>query len=540
MKTRAAFYGRYSTASQREASIEDQARNCQKRADAEGWRVAVKFSDQERSGHRGDNPGMLKMLAAAKRKEFAVLLIDDLDRLSRATIAREQVSEDLETLGVRVVGVSDGYDSGAADREEKRALANINNVVLKKGHIARTRRGIEGQFLKGFWTGSRPYGYRLDPVFDATKKDRYGQPERVGTRLKLDKVQSKVVRDIFAWFADGLSERAIAGKLNERKEPSPGATWDRKVRRGNTWMGSAIRMMLRNEVYAGRQVWNKSQWRQTSKGRVKRERPQSEWKVREDESLRIVPQPVWDRAAKRIGDRTTTKAHSGKGPKYVLSGLLRCAVCGAHFILASATQYRCSSYIGGGAAGCSNHYAINRKSTERIVLADIDRQLLAPATVKKMAEELRAEYEAKLQRRAANGDAVPKELKELDERIARLRLRLKKGDADLAPDELQAAIAAAEQKRLQLLHHSRGRSGKVSAAKLYAALPDAARLYRKRIEHGLSGDAEAAAKARMIVRDLCGGKITLEPTKRGLVARSALYKSVLIRACGSDGSGGRI
>jgi DNA invertase Pin-like site-specific DNA recombinase len=38
---RAALYGRYSSEGQREASIEDQFRNCETRAEKEGWQPWV-------------------------------------------------------------------------------------------------------------------------------------------------------------------------------------------------------------------------------------------------------------------------------------------------------------------------------------------------------------------------------------------------------------------------------------------------------------------------------------------------------------------
>jgi hypothetical protein len=56
-------------------------------------------------------------------------------------------------------------------------------------------------------------------------------------------------------------------------------------------------------------------------------------------------------------------------------------------------------------------------------------------------------------------------------------------------------------------------------------LPNAAKLYERQIRKGLDGSPEEAAKGRQVVRELCGGKIELKPTPRGLVARSALYRS---------------
>lgn len=44
----------------------------------------------------------------------------------------------------------------------------------------------------------------------------------------------------------------------------------------------------------------------------------------------------------------------------------------------------------------------------------------------------------------------PRELQELNARIERLRERLKRGDADMTPDEIQAAIERAEAKAHEL------------------------------------------------------------------------------------------
>jgi site-specific DNA recombinase len=40
---RAALYARYSTDKQREASIEDQARNCRRIAEREGWQLGKTY-----------------------------------------------------------------------------------------------------------------------------------------------------------------------------------------------------------------------------------------------------------------------------------------------------------------------------------------------------------------------------------------------------------------------------------------------------------------------------------------------------------------
>ena len=47
---KAAIHARYSTDKQREASIEDQYRNCEKYAQREGWTIAKRYKDAAVSG----------------------------------------------------------------------------------------------------------------------------------------------------------------------------------------------------------------------------------------------------------------------------------------------------------------------------------------------------------------------------------------------------------------------------------------------------------------------------------------------------------
>jgi hypothetical protein len=72
-----------------------------------------------------------------------------------------------------------------------------------------------------------------------------------------------------------------------------------------------------------------------------------------------------------------------------------------------------------------------------------------------MAAEMEAYYREQLQLRMARAAEAPRELRELEARIARLRDRLERGDPDLTADELLVAIASAEGKRQELLQCQR-------------------------------------------------------------------------------------
>lgn len=534
---KAGFYGRISTDKQRKESVDDQLRKCEQYAKREGWKITVRYADIGISGSRADRPQYQAMLAAAERKEFEILMLDDLSRLGRDQVESERAARRLQFHGVRVIAVADGYDSTAGSAKVQRALSNLKNEMSSDDSGKRTWRGQEGQFLKQYSTGGKPYGYSLLAITDSARKDAYGAAMRVGTKLLPDKTKAKIVREIFTLFADGHSERDIAARLNARKVPSPGSTWKRTQRRAQGWMGSGIRVMLMNEIYRGEAIWNRSTWiKHPDTGRrVRRALPEAEWKRYHDDSLRIVPQSTWDRAAARIAHRTRHHVRSGYVAKYLLSGLLKCGECGGHFVMADARAYSCSSFKGGKA--CGNAYRVPRRPLETTVLEPIRKQLLDPDLVRLMAEEMRRYYDERMQAAQTSAAEAPKELQELDARLARLRERLKVGDPDLTGDELATAIQRVEAKRTELLATAPPAKAR---AKVLTLLPAAAAAYMRQVEAGLDGHPTRAAQGRLALRDLLRGHITLKPAQGGLLASYSLHGGAVIQRAVSCGSGGRI
>ena len=132
---------------------------------------------------------------------------------------------------------------------------------------------------------------------------------------------------------------------------------------------------------------------------------------------------------------------------------------------------------------------------------------------------------------------APRELEELEARIARLRDRLKRGDPDMPEDELQAAIDRAEEKRRELQEQLSGSS----PTKAIAFMTKAAELYRRQVAQGLDGNPQAALKARVFLREWLGGKIRLEPLPDGgLQAHRMQNVGALCKGLGTYGSGARI
>ena len=161
--TRAVLYARYSSDQQRQTSIEDQFRNCRQRVDAEGWKVTATFADEAITGADSRRPQYVAMLASAEEHQFDVLVVDDLSRFARDQVESERAIRRLEFLGIRILAVTDGYDSNSktSARKIQRGVKNLLNEMRLDELREQVLRGKKGQALKRYWLGGRPYGYRL-------------------------------------------------------------------------------------------------------------------------------------------------------------------------------------------------------------------------------------------------------------------------------------------------------------------------------------------------------------------------------------------
>jgi len=154
---RLALYGRFSSENQREASIDDQFRNCERRVQQEGWSVTARFCDKAISGSKdeADRPGYQQLLAAAKGRAFDIVLVDDLSRLTRDEGELIKTRKRLVFWGVRLIGCSDGFDKAQKGHKIQASFHGIKNEMFLDELRDKTRRGLEGQALKGFSCGGR-------------------------------------------------------------------------------------------------------------------------------------------------------------------------------------------------------------------------------------------------------------------------------------------------------------------------------------------------------------------------------------------------
>jgi hypothetical protein len=272
----------------------------------------------------------------------------------------------------------------------------VVNAEERRKIKANTHRGLLGRVERGLAAGAAPFGYRTE---------RIGEGQ--GSRIVVVPADADVVRRIFQLYAGGDGIKALAKRLNAEgvASPRPRAQKDRL----RSWSPTAIREMLRNELYRGELVWNRSWWVKPRKGSRRRvERPESEWNRQHDEAWRIVDEGLWAGVQARIADRqgrrrpdAMPRPEVSSRARHLLAGFLACEECGgAVCALRGGGVFGCSWHRDRGASVCGNAMQIRVAELEARVLGALDAQALSPSVVAYVIERT---LELVRERRDGNG-----------------------------------------------------------------------------------------------------------------------------------------
>ena len=508
-----AAYLRYSSDSQRDASLDDQLRNIRAYCTRHGWQDPVVYSDAAISGARVDRDSYRRLLADAHR--YDVLLVDDLSRFGRDKDEIGKTVKRLVFAGVRLIGVSDGVDTARKNHKADVGLRGLMSELYLDDLADKTHRGLTGRALSGASAGGLPYGYRVAGV---------------GKRV-IDEEQAAIVRRIFAEYVSGKSAREIAAGLNREKVPTArGRTWAMSAIYGDTKRGIGI---LANPIYVGRQIWNRSHWvKHPDTGRrVRQERPASEWIIREHPDLAIIDTATWDAAQRRIhGTRqphfgVAKPSGPGRQPKHLLSGILRCHDCGGPMVVVDRYRYGCSTHKDRGDAACASRVRVPRREAEVALLSGIKRDLLSEAAFERMQRFLAVE----LKSRQPSIDEDRRRLASAQETHTNVMAAILAGiitpSTKAALERAEADVAAAQ--------------ASLDAAKAFqpsAFLPRAREAWAKAVRT-LEDYAANLHDARQALRQLLGDRLTVRNENGELIAEIAGSSDAQINMVAGAGFG---
>ena len=465
--TRAAIYARYSSDNQRDASIEDQVRQCRARIEQERWELGEVYSDHAISGATTLRPGYQKMLEDARAGRFDVLVAEALDRLSRDQENIAGLFKQLCFAGVKLVTLSEGEIG-----ELHVGLKGTMNALFLKDLAHKTRRGLEGRIRQGKSGGGLCFGYDVVRKVDASGEALRGE-------RRINEGEAAIVRRIFQEFAQGRSPRAIAQSLNKEGIAGPaGRSWGPSTIYGNWQRGTGI---LNNELYIGRLVWNRQQFiKDPDTGRRQaRLNPKTKWIIEEVPHLRIIDDQLWSSVKERQQDSRSRVMTKDKGirserarrPNYLLSGLLKCGTCGGGFSKISQSHYGCSTARNKGT--CNNLLAVRRDQLEATVLDGLKDQLMHPELVTAFIDEFHREVNRQRAEQDGSRDRTARDLEKTERDIRRVIEAIKAGVPGTAVKDEMAVLEA---RRVELL--ARLEAAPPPMPRLH---PNLAELYRQKV-----------------------------------------------------------
>lgn len=453
----AAIYARKST----EQNVSDDVKSVTRQvelarafAESKGWQVAEShvYQDDGISGAEFLKRDGLNALLAAVRSHpcpFTALITMEPSRLGREQTETAVIVREILRAGVRIFTYSDGREitlDSALDKFTFSALTFVSEMERELAR-ARTREAMRAKAKAGHVAGGKVYGYMN--VREGSNSVR-----------RVNEAEAEIVRRIFKLTADGYGLLRIAKTLNAEGVPSP---------RGDGWATTAIREMLRRDLYRGRIVYGKTQWADKDGTKKKVAVSAEKWLQREAPELRIVPEDLWRAAHTRL-DRTR-QSHSGQRrpngqlngrpesglvAHHLLSGFLRCGVCGGNMFVISRSgkrgsaqlYYVCTTYHKRGTTRCTNRWGVPYHHFTDTVLKRLKKDLLNPTVIEGVVTaQLQAQAKAPDEQKAQR-DALHARLAAVDREIARYTRAIGLSDDEVQP--LVEALQARQRERTDL------------------------------------------------------------------------------------------
>ena len=303
------------------------------------------------------------------------------------------VIEKLKFVGLRIIFISQGIDTASEQSDVQVTVHGLVDSLYVKELAKKTHRGLESCAINGLHTGGRCYGFTAVAVGDRESK-----------RLVINESEAAVIRRIFEMFASGVSLKKIAKILNSEWVPAPRS----KSKNRGTWCPTAIRAMLKRELYKGEYVWNRTKFVKVpgTNKRRSRPRPANEWRRNPMPLLAIVSEDLWNEVQNRfrvvgrvsqIAPRKGLLSRAITSP-YLFSNLLKCGLCGSNLIIASGggkkPKYVCSGYFNRGI--CSNNLYIRQDELEERLLGRMRSELLEPDSINRTIEQFGRQLQTSL------------------------------------------------------------------------------------------------------------------------------------------------
>ncbi|ENV5900778.1 recombinase family protein [Vibrio parahaemolyticus] len=407
-----AAYLRISSYNQKEKgdSIDGQRKSITTWVTERGGNIIKWYIDDGVSAYKGKRNNFDLMLQELENDIVKVdgLIVYSLSRFSRNLLAQLEATKILQRKKIRLISATEALPESYEDSYVMSSILGLMNEhsSMQNGKVVRDR--LRDTALKQYFTGGPiPFGYHSVTVSGVTSKSR--------KKLQILQEEAELVIEIF-----NLSEKGINGKPLGVKSIAEMLNKKKSFRRGTKWNRNSICRILNNRSYIGEFIYNSSD---------------SEPIVVNIPS--IITKEQFYNVQEGLKSRDIFSSESRRiRSKCLLTGLLKCGVCGSSMVVTSGksgkySYYQCSKQVRHAPESCSSK-RIRRDKVELLVKDKFINKLLTEAHLRAIC------YQAK-QRLKENNKLLSFEKTKLSKKINNLEMRHCRlitmvADGDLEPD----------------------------------------------------------------------------------------------------------
>ncbi len=431
----AAFYARYSSENQREASIEFQRDEVSRFANANGIEVVSEYIDRAKSAKSGERDSFQKMINDSKTGEFRIVLVYKYDRFFREQDESGHYQYLLKRNKVALYSVTEPFYPNQPMSYVMKGMTEGNNQMYLKNLANLITEGQRKNAEKSLWTGGvPPYGYDVD---------------RITKQLVVNHHEAVAVKLIFKMFIEKAGYLVIANELNRLGY---------KTKRGGDFTKTSFNGMLKNEVYIGNFCYGKQNSRNYFGDSIGgKYRPRSQWICNEGAVEPIVTREVFDYAQKILEENRHKFPAPKPKEKYLLSGKIHCGVCGGLCYGDRRKNgsgnvyvtYVCNQKKRRGNNGCTCP-AIEKRTIENYVIDEVCHRVFCSchANIKHLTRQVNLHLESEFYQSQTEGNALSESLAQKQRDMDKLfQLILRHDSASLVTrlDQMQKEVDSLSQ-----------------------------------------------------------------------------------------------
>lgn len=310
------IYTRVSTSMQVDGfSLEAQKEKLRRYADYQDMHIAGEYSDEGKSGKniggRLEFQRMMEDIESGK-DNIDYVLVFKLSRFGRNAADVLSSLQIMQDYGANLICVEDGIDSSKDSGKLMISVLSAVAEIERENILVQTMEGRKQKAREGKWNGGfAPYGYYLD-----------------NGELKIAEDEAEVIRLIFEkYIKTNMGANGIAKYLNQH-----GIT--KKKRQNGTldsFSAHFIKQAIQNPVYCGKIAFGR---RKTEKINGTRNEyhivKQDEYPIYDGIHEAIISVEDWETAQKKLRQLSKKREKLyNLEHEHLLSGILRCPVCGA-------------------------------------------------------------------------------------------------------------------------------------------------------------------------------------------------------------------